>query len=371
VRVGVSSFWFNRGQAVVGRQLRSGLEELGHETTVLARPAKDTAAKPGALARDDVWDQPGVTAAANYLITSAELEGWARENELDAVLFDQNYQFEEISRLRALGVRTYGRFVWEQFSPEHAEGAKRAFDAVYSVTAAERERYAGFGIDSPRVRWGCHPELLASAPERAEPRAGDPVTFFFPGGYMTKRKPVAPVLEAFSRTRGSHLRLVVKAQIKRRMKLVKGAARKDHRIEWRFDDLPDAEHKRLFAAADVCLAPSRWEGLGLHLYEATAFEQPIVTNDNPPMNEVVRDGENGILVRGVELEERADSGIPAYDPDVAELTAAIERLGDPAELAALRAGARRARERLSWQNTLADLAALLGSASTETPSEPE
>jgi 1,2-diacylglycerol 3-alpha-glucosyltransferase len=360
VRVGVSSFWFNRGQAVVGRQLRSALETLGHETAVLARPAKDTAAKPGALANDDVWNQPGVTAAANYRITAEEMEGWARENELDAVFFDQNYQFDEIARLRDRGIRTYGRFVWEQFAPEHVDGAKLAFDVVYSMTAAERERYAGLGIESPRVRWGCHPELLEGAPERAEPREGERVTFFFPGGYMTKRKPVAPVLEAFSKARGDHLRLVVKAQIKRRVKLVKGAARSDRRIEWLFDDLPDAEHKRLFRAADVCLAPSRWEGLGLHLYEATAFGLPIVTNDNPPMNEVVRDGENGLLVRGVEMAEAADSGIPAYDPDVAELTAAIERLGKPTTLAELRAGTEKARDWLSWDHTLADVAALLG-----------
>ncbi len=360
MRVGVSSFWFNRGQAVVGRQLRSGLEALGHETAVLARPAKDTAAKPGALSRDDVWDQPGVTAAASYEITGEEMERWVTGNALDVVLFDQNYQFDEIARLRELGVRTYGRFVWEQFSPEHVEGAKRAFDAVYSMTACEQERYARLGIQSPRVRWGCHPELEAGAPARQDPRAGDPVTFFFPGGYMTKRKPVAAVLEAFSRARGEHLRLVVKAQIKRRVKMVKGAAKRDARIDWRFDDLPDAEHKRLFATADVCLAPSRWEGLGLHLYEATAFGMPIVTNDNPPMNEVVRDGENGLLVRGIEMEERADSGIPAFEPDVDELTRAIERLGEPELLAELRAGTQKARERLSWDNTLADLAALLG-----------
>ncbi len=57
-----------------------------------------------------------------------------------------------------------------------------------------------------------------------------------------------------------------------------------------------AEHLRLFASCDVCLGPSRWEGLGLFLYEAVAFGMPQITNDSPPMNEVVRDGVNGILV---------------------------------------------------------------------------
>ena len=362
MRVGVSSFWFNRGQAVVGRGLRSALETLGHETFVLARPAKDTAAKPGMLSREDVWDQPGVTEASHYLIPVEEMERWAREHELEAVLFDQNYQFDEIARLREMGVRTYGRFVWEQFSPEHVEGAKRAFDVVYSVIACEQQRYSTLGIESPMVRWGCHPELLEGAAEidaARDARDAGEVTFFFPGGYMTKRKPLKPVLEAFSRARGDGFRLVLKAQVERRANAVRRAAKRDPRIEPVFEDMPDAEHKRLFSSADVCLAPSRWEGLGLHLYEATAFGMPTVTNDNPPMNEVVRDGENGLLVRGIEMEEPADSGIPAYDPDPDELTAAIERLADPVVRRQLNAGTRAARERLSWDNTLADLRALL------------
>jgi glycosyltransferase involved in cell wall biosynthesis len=87
---------------------------------------------------------------------------------------------------------------------------------------------------------------------------------------------------------------------------------------------------------------------------------PTITNDNPPMNEVVRDGENGLLVRGIEMDEPADSGIAAYDPDPDELTVAIERLADPGVRRQLNAGTREARERLSWDNTLADLRALLG-----------
>ncbi|HVH17422.1 MAG TPA: glycosyltransferase, partial [Myxococcota bacterium] len=62
------------------------------------------------------------------------------------------------------------------------------------------------------------------------------------------------------------------------------------------------------------LAPSRWEILGLHLYEATAFGMPVITNDNPPMNEVIEDGLNGILVDGVE-DGHARSGVPAFAPD--------------------------------------------------------
>src|ERR671919_695519 len=52
---------------------------------------------------------------------------------------------------------------------------------------------------------------------------------------------------------------------------------------------------------------------------------PIITNDNPPMNEVVTDGANGLLVRGIES-GTTKSGIAAYEPDVDGLAAAIEPL---------------------------------------------
>ena len=368
MRIGISSWWFNRGQAVVGRQLRSAFDTMGHETFVLARPTRGGNIRPAFIDRGDVWDQPGVTEASDYLIPEREMLDWAAETGIEVCFFDQNYQFGEIAKLRAAGVRTIGRFVWEQFAAENVEDAKRAFDVVYSMHAAEQERYAGFGIESPRVHWGIHPELLEVDRELREPgrtgreaedsAGGGVVRFMFPGGFMSKRKPLDPVLDAFRRTGDERFRLIVKAQVDRKAPKVEKAAKGDHRIELITEDLPTEEHLRLFASTDVSLAPSRWEGLGLHLYEAMAFGIPTVVNDCPPMNEVIADGENGILVRAVPDGE-AKSGIPAYGFDPAEMAAAIERLGDDGERVRLAAGALAARERWSWERTKEDLRALL------------
>jgi glycosyltransferase involved in cell wall biosynthesis len=186
----------------------------------------------------------------------------------------------------------------------------------------------------------------------------DGITFFYPGGFMTKRKPIKEVLAAFGRAADPRLRLVVKAQVERKQKLLDRASREDPRVEVILEDLPTAEHLRLFASAQVCLAPSRWEGLGLHLYEAMAFGMPVITNDNPPMNEVIEDGVNGLLVPGVRTGE-ASSGIPAFDPDVDELSGAIRRLADPELRAELARGARDARERLGWRGTVQGYAELI------------
>jgi 1,2-diacylglycerol 3-alpha-glucosyltransferase len=379
MRIGIVAYWFNRGQAVVARQIRSALTDLGHETFVLARPTRKTNIKPDWIDRQGVWAQEGVTAASDYAIPLEEYMAWAEEVRPDVVMFDQNYQFPEITELRKSGVRTVGRFVWEHFADEHVEAAHEAFDAIYSLTGAEHRRYAEMGIEPIRVRWGCFPDLVEVA-ERVEAERRDPnwvsplglpggneetVVYLFPGGFMSKRKPLAETIEAFRDARGGNLRMILKAQVDRQAKRVARLARgnrrfgmRDHRIELVTADLPTEDYLRMFAAADVCLAPSRWEGLGLHLYEAIAFGMPIVCNDDAPMNELVTDGVNGLLVPSHD-DGLANSGIPAKTVDVPGLTEAISRLADPGLRAELSAGALAKREERSWDRTVQDVSELL------------
>jgi len=356
MRIGICAYWFNRGQGVVARQLRTVLDQLGHETFVLARPTRESNIRSAFVDRSGVWDQPGVTEASRYEIPVQEYLDWGSERHLDVAFFDQNYGFEGIAALRRSGVRTVGRFVWEQFSAEHVAGAKEALDVIYSLTRCEQQRYAGLGIESPYVQWGVHPSLIAYDPGERPP--GEPVRLFYPAGFLSKRKPLRPLLKAFAGVRDPELRLTVKAQVERQATRLERAAAEDPRIEVILEDLPTDEHLRRFAAADVCLAPSRWEGLGLHLYEAMAVGMPVLTNDNPPMNEVVKDGVNGLLFAG-RAKGEATSGIPAYEPSVRGMRRAIRRIRDPDLRASLRAGALAERERLDWRHTVEGYASLL------------
>lgn len=376
MKVGIVSKWFNRGQPIVGRYIRSAVDELGHESFVLARPRREKGPRPGALERTDIWDQPRVTEASAFDLPTEEYEAWVRENSIDLLLCDQNYQFAELAELRRrLGVRVIGRFVWEHFTEDLLPAARDAYDLIYSVTECERDRYRSWGLETPRVPWGIHPELLAFAADLGGGRpvaddeagrdpvqggAGEVVRFYFPGGFIGHRKPLEPVVEAFARTTDPSLRLLVKAQVERdRLEDLDRLIGGDERIELRLGDEEWAPHLRSLAACDVCITPSRWEGLGLPLYEATAFGQPVITNDDPPMNEVVEHERNGLLVPS-HPDGTARSGIPAKRPDPDELTRAIERLADPALRERLSRGARARREELRWERTVTALAALLG-----------
>lgn len=375
--MGIVSYWFNRGQATVGRYLRSILDGLGHETHVLARPTKDDFYRPGHVDRDDVWSQPRVTAASQFQVPTDEYLAWADAAGLDVALLDQNYQFDAIAALRDRGVRTIGRFVWESFAASHVEPAKRALDTVYSVTACEQQRYAEMGIRSPLVRWGCHPELLAHTPA---PRRERP-TLLYPAGYLSMRKPTAAVLEAFARAAVPDAELIVKSQrpVRGYDLLMPGSSdelranRRDASLKEEIDpnavaDLPGVtvitddlsvqDYYDLLTSCHVILAPSRWEGLGLHLFEATAFGVPSICNDMPPLNEFILDGRNGLLTRCRRIGERPN-GLPAMEPDVDDLARAIRESLDPDTNARLVRETGRRRDELSWDHTIADVGALV------------
>ena len=72
MRIGICAYWFNRGQGVVARQIRSALDSLGHQTFVLARPTRAKNIRPAFIDHSGVWDQPSVTDASAYRIPAAE-----------------------------------------------------------------------------------------------------------------------------------------------------------------------------------------------------------------------------------------------------------------------------------------------------------
>jgi 1,2-diacylglycerol 3-alpha-glucosyltransferase len=377
MNIGIVSYWFNRGQGTVGRYIRSLFNDAGHKTYVLARPTKDKFVKSNYLAENDVWCQDGVTPASNFIIPYDEYLTWVKDNRIEVIFCDQNYQFDELFCLRKMGILTIGRFVWESFGANHIEGAEKAFDVIYSLTQCEQRRYQDFGIQSPYLRWGIHPELLAYQNQAKR----DYFTFFYPGGYLSPRKPTGAVIEAFSRVPDPDIRLIIKTQNKLQNKdliipvsreqtrkkhiseddpvlLERSRFLNDNRICVVTTDMFADDYFSLFASCHICLAPSRWEGLGLHLYEAIGFGLPIITNDNPPMNEMVVNNKNGYLVQSSPIGPTR-SGIEAFEPDIEGLAKAITYFTCPHNLKNCVQEILAMQNRFRWQNTIEDFRILL------------
>jgi glycosyltransferase involved in cell wall biosynthesis len=363
VRIGLVTLWSNRGQAVVMRQLRSILDAAGHETQVLARPTRDTFDMPAALESTGEWRQPGVTRASGFRPSCEELVAWAFRHRCDLVLFFMYKHWAGVDALRRRGIRTAGTFMWERFSHDDAGGAGEAYDEVFALTDACAAHFAALGLPSTRVRYGVHPDLLrADDPPRSTRAPRDEIRLLYqasveaPRRYgelgVFARKPLRAVVEAFAASSSDRLRLTVKAQT--RYAETDDLAGVDERVRFVTHDVPRAEYDALVQGSDALVAVTRWEGLGVPLYEAAAAGLPVLANDLPPVNEVVEHGLNGLLSANAGVLP-VEGTFAIHEPDPTAMTQMFEACADPDLLAELRVGMHETCDRLSWESTTRDV----------------
>lgn len=358
MKVGICSNWCNRGQAVVSRYIRQIFEEAGHETFVLARPTNpDSPSGAYVEKEDEIWKVPNLSETSAFEAPKEEYVEWARDTGIEILFCDMNLQFKEIKAVRKLGVKTIGRFVWERFGAHHAPKAKKAYDVIYSLHAGEQRRYREeYEIESPFVRFGVFPDMDGPT---APKRQGGPY-FIFHGGLQGPRKPLDITVRAFQAVNNPDIRLIIKSQGVRD-NAEAFDIENDPRIEYIVDDMPHDAYHALFSSCHISLSPSRWEGLGVHLFEAVGYGMPTISNDIAPINEVILHGKSGLLVKSHKIGERPN-GLPIYDPDFDELVRSIEELSDPGRVEAMEATTRADRARLDWDQTRQDYLALAHTA---------
>ena len=78
-------------------------------------------------------------------------------------------------------------------------------------------------------------------------------------------------------------------------------------------NLSRCEMAILYQSADICLLPSKIEGLGLSFLEALGTGLPIITIDEAPMNEYVVHKETGYLCNRENLENNIDSALQYFE----------------------------------------------------------
>jgi glycosyltransferase involved in cell wall biosynthesis len=90
--------------------------------------------------------------------------------------------------------------------------------------------------------------------------------------------------------------------------------------------LTESEYENLLVNANVAICPSSKEGYGHYINEARFFKTFIITVDYPPMNELVFNNKNGILLKKLDKKYNYTiSNYPLYKiyPNVDELTEKI------------------------------------------------
>jgi glycosyltransferase involved in cell wall biosynthesis len=197
------------------------------------------------------------------------------------------------------------------------------FDRVVVHSERGRETLAGLGVDASVIP---HP-VFPSDPERRDD--GRTVLCF---GVIRPYKGLADAIETVRRL--GDVRLLVAGDPLEPMEPYREAAR-GLDVEWRLGYLPQAEVDRALGEATVALFPYRPElDQSGALLRALGAGVPAVAYDVGGVAEPVRAFGAGRVV-------------PAGDVD-ALASAVGELLSDPEALEQARAGARRAREELTW-----------------------
>jgi glycosyltransferase involved in cell wall biosynthesis len=197
---------------------------------------------------------------------------------------------------------------------------------VYCPSAYLRKIAIGWGLDPARVSVLPNPAPhVPQLPPREELRAelgldGDVLVF---AGRLGPQKSLGTALEALVGL--PDVALVVAGDGPERAELERRSAALGLGGRVRFlGSVPRERVLRLFRAADVSVLPSAWENFPHTVVEALAVGCPVIATSVGGVPEVIRDGENGLLV-------------PPRDPGA--LAAAIARFFGDADLRARLAAA--------------------------------
>lgn len=209
------------------------------------------------------------------------------------------------------------------------------------------------------IGWGLGPERTSILPNptpalpRFEPRDALRARFGMTGptlvlaGRLTVQKDVPVALDAVARVAGVSLLIVGDGPDLAALEQRCAAAGLEERVRF-LGGQPRDEVLRLFYAADAALLSSAWENFPHAVVESLAAGTPVIATSVGGVPEVVRDGENGLLVG---------------PGDPAALAAAIERFVHDSQLAAsLRAAAAPSVEQLRPEVAYAKLESILTAA---------
>ncbi len=298
LNIGFVTLWFERGQAHVSRTLREALASY-HNIFVFAR-AGYCWGKKMVPEKTGYWDIPNLTRWNANKISKRALIKWIEENRLDVVIFNEEGNW---GLIKACSKKTTPINYLDSYYSAWAKKMS-VFDGILCSTHRTFQMLKDIA-PSYFISWGVASTLFKPF---LEPEEKD-FTFFHNAGWggVGYRKMTPYVVRAFdeiSKTNPSfslliHSQLELKKYPRETQKIIK----RNQRISFieKIIPAPGLYHK-----CKIYVYPTKLEGLGLTILEALSCGLPVITTDAPPMNEFVKDGYNGLLVRVAKRRTRRD-----------------------------------------------------------------
>jgi glycosyltransferase involved in cell wall biosynthesis len=313
--IGFISIWFERGQSYVTKMLREVIAGA-YETFVFARTG-GVHGKP-MLETSGGWEVPNLTTFEAYQIPQDVIKKWIAENDLDVVVFNEEYDWGLVAFCKQCGVKvvTYLDYYKADWQPNMKlyDGVlcstKRTFELVKDLCAAH---YVGWAVDT---------NLFKPAEG-----TGEKAAFFHNAGWLginfRKMTPAAILAFDAMSKEFADVSLFVHSQceLEKLPPQIVQIVNQNSRIRYHVETVPAPG---LYHRGRVLLFPTKLEGLGLPLLEAQACGLPAIATNAAPMNEFIRDGYNGLLVRVAHRFTREDN--IAFPEEVIDVNDLVDKM---------------------------------------------
>lgn len=344
LNIGFVSIWFERGQSYVTKALRD-IVAKEHNAFVLARTGMVYGQTK--LEKNLYWNVPNLTTYSEYEIPPDILISWIRKNELDAVIFNEEYDWELVRTVKYMGAKA---LTYLDYYKEDWKHNMRLYDKVLCSTLRTYHMAKDF-CNAHYIGWAVDTELF-----RPTDHKDKEFTFFHNAGWlgMNFRKMTPAVVLAFDAIskylQDVTLFIHTQVELDKLPPVIIRLIRDNPRITYHIETVPAPG---LYHKGHILVFASKLEGLGLPLPEGLACGLPAIATNAPPMNEFVRDGYNGLLVDVAHCVERKDNIIfPETLVSVNDLAVKMAQFAtDPARVVELGKNARRyVEENLSLQH---------------------
>jgi 1,2-diacylglycerol 3-alpha-glucosyltransferase len=351
LKIGFVSIWFERGQAYVTKLIKDALDK-DHETFVFARTGRING--KSMLETGGIWDVPNLSKYPEYKIKPNDLKDWIFENQLDVVVFNEEYDWELVQAAKATDVMV---LTYLDYYKEEWRANMGMYDGVLCST------FRTFNLVKPLcnayyIGWAVDNNIYKPKKDPAKH------TFFHNAGWLGNnyRKMTPAVLLAFDALSKvlPEITLFIHSQdtIDKLPSDIQNIVTQNDRITFHVETVPAPG---LYSKGLIHIFPTKLEGLGLPLMEGLSCGLPAITPNAPPMNEFVRDGYNGLLVKiGKEITRNDNIAFPETIVDINDLVEKMKYLAThPKILAEMQNNALKSvEENLSFtkmQNRLEDI----------------
>lgn len=298
MNIGIVTTWHERGAAYVSRAYMESLSKQ-HQVFIYARGGEEFAIG------DEHWDLPNVTwekKIPNMTMVSyinwKDFNHWIKDRTIDILIFNEQRSWDVLLKLRKSGI-ILGAYV--DYYTRNTIPFFKFYDFLICNTNRHFEVFKDFG-QTFFIPWGTSVELCKP---KEGGKDGNYVKFFHSAGMggVNIRKGTDILVRAYQKVKGN-TSLVIHSQVGlKKYPTVAEIIQNDKRIQFIEGTIP---LPGLYYKGNVYVYPSRLDGIGLSIAEALACGLPVITTNNPPMNEFVIHGQTGYLVKVDKFEYRED-----------------------------------------------------------------